>query len=149
MKSKKEFICNNCSYKAIKWLGCCPECQEWGSLIEQQDSVQPTAKLLKKATSLALHPLSSITLTLQKRLLSGIAEWDRVIGGGVIPGSFIILTGDPGIGKSTLLLQVSYAFSVNYNILYFSSEESLEQVKIRAERLKCSNERLLFSDEGI
>lgn len=92
--------------------------------------------------------LSQIPTESQARMLSGIKEWDRVLGGGVLPGSFIILTGDPGIGKSTLLLQVANAIAADNNVLYFSSEESLEQVKGRAMRLKVTSQKLLFSDES-
>jgi Predicted ATP-dependent serine protease len=81
-------------------------------------------------------------------MLSGISEWDRVVGGGIMPSSLIILTGDPGIGKSTLLLQISNNLAQNYTVFYFSSEESLNQVKNRAERLGCINDNLLFSDKA-
>ena len=81
-------------------------------------------------------------------MLANIEEWDRVLGGGILPGSFLILTGDPGIGKSTLLLQVANNIATNHKVIYFSSEESLEQVKRRAIRLGCSNENLLFSDQA-
>jgi len=84
----------------------------------------------------------------QQRMLSGIQEWDRVMGGGIIPSSLLVLTGDPGIGKSTLLLQVCNQLAQNYTVFYFSTEESLQQVKLRAERLGCLNERLFFSDSA-
>lgn len=92
--------------------------------------------------------LSQIPIESQARMLSGIKEWDRVLGGGVLPGSFIILTGDPGIGKSTLLLQVADAIAADHSVLYFSTEESLEQVKGRALRLNVKSDKLLFSDEA-
>lgn len=92
--------------------------------------------------------LHEVETTQHKRMLCGIHEWDRVTGGGLMPGSFLILTGDPGIGKSTLLLQVAFQLAHTYNVLYFSSEESLEQVKQRAERLSCIHEKLLFSDQA-
>lgn len=83
-----------------------------------------------------------------ERMLSGIKEWDRVAGGGIVPGSFIVLTGDPGIGKSTLMLQMSYKLAEKFNVFYFSSEESLDQVKLRAQRLGCVSQNLLFSDNA-
>ena len=79
-----------------------------------------------------------------KRMLSGIKEWDSVMGGGIVPGSFSILTGDPGIGKSTLLLQIASRLAQNYTVFYFSSEESLEQVKMRAERLNCLHPQIVI-----
>jgi DNA repair protein RadA/Sms len=92
--------------------------------------------------------LDQIASTSQKRMLTGIHEWDRVVGGGIMPGSFLILTGDPGIGKSTLLLQIAHKLSESYRVFYFSSEESLEQVKLRATRIGCSSSNLLFSDQA-
>lgn len=99
-----------------------------------------------------MQSLHDIALMPQKRMCSGVFEWDRVTGGGIMPGSFIMLTGDPGIGKSTLLLQIAYKLAQHHSILYFSSEESLEQVKLRAERLGClddtTNHNILFSDQA-
>ena len=93
--------------------------------------------------------LSEIENNEQQRINSGIKEWDRVMGGGILPGSFLILTGDPGIGKSTLLLQVASQISKNYKVIYFSSEESLQQVKNRAQRLNIiDSSNLLFSDQA-
>lgn len=92
--------------------------------------------------------LSTVTSTNQARMLSGIGEWDRVMGGGIVPSSLIILTGDPGIGKSTLLLQICNHLARQYRVFYFSTEESLQQVKLRAERLGCITNNLLFSDSA-
>lgn len=152
-KAKQLFSCSNCSYSTVKWIGCCPNCNEWNSFVEQQQTPVSTfgaSKSISGTTTRTanLVPLAEIQTGVQKRMLSGIKEWDRVLGGGVLPGSFIILTGDPGIGKSTLLLQVAQALATNNKILYFSSEESLEQVKGRAVRLGVSNPNLLFSDEA-
>ncbi len=148
MKQKKEFFCTNCDYRPLKWLGCCPECQEWGGIIEKQPIQATSATLLRSAKGLTLTLLNAIPSMHKKRMISGIAEWDRVMGGGIMQGSFVILTGDPGIGKSTLLLQVAQELSQNNTVFYFSSEESLEQVKARAERLHCNSDKLFFSDEG-
>lgn len=136
---------------SVRWIGCCPTCNEWNSFIEEQQ--QPPASFASKnitgsAKSATLMSLKQIPIESQTRMLSGIKEWDRVLGGGILPGSFIILTGDPGIGKSTLLLQVADAIALDHSVLYFSSEESLEQVKGRALRLGVSSEKLLFSDEA-
>ncbi len=152
-KARLSFSCTNCGYATPKWVGCCPGCSEWNSFAEQQQPQGPTAFFGGKSSgavvqSANLFSLTQISSETQPRMLSNIKEWDRVLGGGVLPGSFIILTGDPGIGKSTLLLQVADAIATDHSVLYFSSEESLEQVKGRAERLGVSSPKLLFSDEA-
>lgn len=146
-KSSVQFACNSCEYVSIKWLGCCPECNEWNTFAEQAISSSSTGK--KKVAPRAatqLSQLDSISLQEQPRIKSNISEWDRVLGGGIMPNSLLVLTGDPGIGKSTLLLQVCNAIAQNHSIIYFSTEESLQQVKQRAMRLACKTESLSFSD---
>jgi DNA repair protein RadA/Sms len=150
-KSKISFTCTNCGYISVKWVGCCPGCNEWNSLVEQQPAPQARGSFVggAKAGDIAqLVSLSQISITPQNRMTTGIREWDTVLGGGILPGSFIILTGDPGIGKSTLLLQVADAIAADRKVFYFSSEESLEQVKGRALRLGIGHENLLFSDQA-
>jgi DNA repair protein RadA/Sms len=149
-KQKTSFKCTGCNYQTVKWLGCCPECQEWNSFAELKAAVSlPTAPSTVSTTSLSLmQNLSNITITEQARMCAGIKEWDRVVGDGIMPGSFLILTGDPGIGKSTLLLQISNSLAKKYTVFYFSTEESLHQVKQRAQRLECNNPNLLFSDQA-
>lgn len=145
-KIKNSYNCNNCSYKSIKWLGCCPECKEWNSF--EQDQLVKSSSDFTGGKAIVMHDLVSVNIKPVNRMISGIVEWDRVVGGGIVPGSFLILTGDPGIGKSTLLLQMAHKLSQKYNVFYFSSEESLEQVKLRAERLACVDSKLLFSDQS-
>jgi DNA repair protein RadA/Sms len=135
------YACTNCSYQTIKWLGCCPDCQIFDTI-----KLVP-AQVAGLALPAELSHLSSISLEPMKRMLTGIKEWDRVTGGGIVPGSFSILTGDPGIGKSTLLLHIAQQLAQRHKVFYFSSEESLEQVKSRAERLKVDAQKLLFSDD--
>jgi DNA repair protein RadA/Sms len=148
-KQKQTFKCTGCNYQTIKWLGCCPECQEWNSFAEQKAAIPlPGGASFSSAASISLVDLNSIPITEQPRMISGVREWDRVIGGGIMPGSFLILTGDPGIGKSTLLLQISSALAQHYKVFYFSSEESLQQIKMRAHRLDCDKTNLLFSDQA-
>lgn len=147
MKQKIALYCTNCDYRPPKWLGCCPECKEWGSITEKQQQ-SGGATLLQSAGSLPLVSLDTLPSQTKHRMLSGISEWDRVVGGGIMPGSFLVVTGDPGIGKSTLLLQVVHQLSQHYSVFYFSCEESLEQVKLRALRLGCMGNNLLFSDQG-
>ncbi|MFC1842690.1 DNA repair protein RadA [Candidatus Dependentiae bacterium] len=148
-KIKISYQCGNCKYNAIKWLGCCPECKQWETFkeIKQETGVFQGAKK-RGANQPSLVSLGSVQAQNKKRMLSGISEWDRVVGGGIMPSSLLILTGDPGIGKSTLLLQISNNLAQNYTVFYFSSEESLQQVKNRAQRLGCINDNLLFSDQA-
>ncbi len=139
-------------------MGCCPSCQEWNGFVEEKQTqglFNATATAKKKSSSfsgehapLSLKPLSHVSTSPQKRLVSGIAEWDTVLGGGIIPGSLLVLTGDPGIGKSTLLLHVANQLAHTQTVFYFSSEESLEQIQSRAQRIGTLNERLLFSDQA-
>ncbi len=149
-KQKTMFSCTQCSYKTIKWLGCCPECKEWETFTE----LKPAPVMGTAHGASALHKpltmveLGTVTTKPAVRMLSGIKEWDRVVGGGIMPSSLLILTGDPGIGKSTLLLQISNRLAANHTVFYFSTEESLQQVKLRAQRLDCINSRLLFSDQA-
>ncbi len=157
-KAQSYFECVQCSYQAIKWVGCCPECKAWNSL----DEISTTKSNRKNVTAAInadkhLHKLSDIALHDQKRIMSFCGEWDRVAGGGIVPGSFILVSGDPGIGKSTLLLQICTELSKQHSIIYFSSEESLSQVKLRFTRTqnkdldprlgKDDNLQLLFSDQ--
>lgn len=144
-KLKIGYRCSNCGQESSKWIGRCPACEEWNSFIEEQ-----TVPNAHRANNIALTPLvalNEIDTTQQHRMKSQIKEWDNVLGGGILPGSFLILTGDPGIGKSTLLLQVAHHLAQSYNVLYFSSEESLQQVKSRALRLAVKADRLRFSDQ--
>jgi DNA repair protein RadA/Sms len=146
-KQSTHFNCSHCGYRPPKWVGCCPECSQWGSITEVQPSISSkNFKAAHKETSII--PLNTVSTQTQTRMKSTIQEWDRVIGGGIMPGAFLILTGDPGIGKSTLLLQIANDLAAHYKVLYFSSEESLEQVRLRAERLSCLHENLLCSDQA-
>ena len=148
-KAQSYFECIQCSYQTVKWLGCCPECKAWNSLDEIS-----TFKVEKKNKSTInpdkhLFKMSEIKQETQLRITSQCLEWDRVAGGGIVPGSFILVSGDPGIGKSTLLLQLSTQLDEKYQIIYFSSEESLSQVKLRFQRIQTHTpENLLFSDQA-
>src|SRR5499433_1919615 len=132
------FICQNCGYQSRKWLGKCPECGEWNSLVEER--VVTTKKSgsgggfrLREAKAIAYHEVESQD---DARVTSGVTEFDRVLGGGIVPGTLVLLGGDPGIGKSTLLLQVADKLSAaGALVLYVSGEESERQIKLRGERL--------------
>jgi DNA repair protein RadA/Sms len=144
-KTKTSFKCTNCNYITIKWIGCCPECNEWDSLQENKYISYPN-QTVHHSSTLQLLSLDAIDIQEQPRILSGISEWDRVVGGGLVPGSLIVITGDPGIGKSTLLLQVAYTIAQKHQVYYFSTEESLQQLKGRAQRLSTCTSNILFSD---
>jgi len=147
-KQKTLFTCSGCNYQTLKWMGCCPECKAWETLSEAPTA--PTLPTGAKITAarVAMTSLADIPTQKRTRMFSGISEWDRVVGGGIMPSSLLILTGDPGIGKSTLLLQICNRLAEKYRVFYFSTEESLSQVKLRAERLACTKGMLLFSDKA-
>ncbi len=135
MKSAIIFICSNCDAQSPKWAGRCSECGSWGTLAESMADDAP--KKISKPLSADAIPFSEIKGSTVARIRSGIGEFDQVLGGGIVPGSLILLGGEPGIGKSTLLLQLSIALmkQASQSILYCSGEESAEQVKLRFDRL--------------
>lgn len=147
-KATSHFLCSACNYKTVKWVGCCPECTQWNSLVEIKPATLSSVNAAQDIQALTLVPLNSIVNKPLQRMLTGIDEWDRVMGAGIVPGSFLILTGDPGIGKSTLLLHISNALADKKRVWYFSTEESLQQVQLRAQRLGVINDLLLFSDQA-
>ena len=149
-QSNTTFICQNCAYESRKWLGKCPECGEWNSLVEER--VVTTKKgagrnsfRLREARAVAYSEIESQD---DVRIPSGVTEFDRVLGGGIVPGTLVLLGGDPGIGKSTLLLQVADKLSANdVSVLYVSGEESERQIKLRGERLGVKAPNLLLLPE--
>lgn len=137
-KKKNEFVCQNCGYISPKYLGRCPNCGEWNTLVEEVISDTPTRHSRVSLTGEMSKPqkLKEVTAQKEPRVKTQLGELNRVLGGGVVPGSMVLIGGDPGIGKSTLLLQVSQQLSLlKGNVLYVSGEESSEQIKMRAERL--------------
>lgn len=149
-KQKISYSCSACSYKSIKWLGCCPECAEWNTFLEMASAplVRHGGVAAGPVRATTMTPLHAVPSPSHERLCTHISEWDRVMGGGIMPNSLIILTGDPGIGKSTLLLQVSRNLAQRHRVYYFSTEESLQQILQRAQRLNCVDEQLLCSDQA-
>jgi DNA repair protein RadA/Sms len=137
-KTETEYVCQECGHRVSKWLGKCPECGEWNSLVEEK--TQPTRRRgsrngfqLREVTAV---PFNDIEPQDDRRLPSGVTEFDRVLGGGIVNGTLVLIGGDPGIGKSTLLLQVADKLSDTGNlVLYVSGEESERQIKLRGERL--------------
>ncbi len=138
------FICENCGYKTPKWMGRCPECKNWDTFKEIVEENKPKSKKIKDLTP---KYLSEVSVKEEERFKTGISEFDRVMGGGVVPGSLVLVSGDPGIGKSTLLLMISGVLSRSFKVLYVSGEESLNQIKMRAERLGLGGEKLLTVSE--
>ncbi len=142
MKDKKatHFVCQLCGYQSSKWLGKCPGCDAWDSMLEEKrrDAAGPAmhAWLERDGSAAVLQPLDRIEMSDNARILTGVGEFDRVLGGGVVSGSVALIGGDPGIGKSTLLLQaLNMMAAPDRKVLYVSGEESARQIKIRAERL--------------
>lgn len=148
-KSKKStvFFCQNCGFESAKWMGQCPGCREWNTFVEEQVSTAALKKNGTQGSTVRQKPavLSEITMEKEDRISTGMQELDRVLGGGVVAGSLTLVGGDPGIGKSTLLLQVCRNFSdAGAKVLYISGEESLKQIKMRAGRIGSFNDNLLL-----
>ncbi len=144
-KAKKSvYFCQNCGHEETKWLGQCPACREWNTFVEEK--VTPAmSKTVKERKEAQVVTLSSITADEDDRMLTTIAELDRVLGGGIVKGSLVLVGGDPGIGKSTLLLQVCQRLSAaGRKLLYISGEESLKQIKLRANRMGDFSENLFL-----
>ena len=144
-KAKKSvFFCQNCGHEESKWLGQCPMCKEWNSFVEECVTTSNTAAV-KAAKEIRIVPLSEVKTENEERVTTEIKELDRVLGGGIVPGSLILVGGDPGIGKSTLLLQVCQKLAKKERkVLYISGEESLRQIKLRAQRMGEFNDHLLL-----
>lgn len=152
-KVKSKYVCQNCGYENPKWLGKCPECLQWNTFVEEiEEKMTPRQEsLAKQASRSTSRPVSinSIAPKREERFSTSIPELDRVLGGGVIPGSLVLVGGDPGIGKSTLLLQVSNNVAeTGKKVLYISGEESENQIKMRAKRLKISSDNLYIYTEN-
>lgn len=143
-KSKSVYVCSECGYETPKWYGKCPGCGEW-STMQEEVRVQQSAAVTKKATSTASvrsYSLGEIKPDNELRYKTGMSELDRVLGGGIVKGSLVLLSGDPGIGKSTILLQICQCLGERLNILYVSGEESYSQIKLRADRLNVTTSGL-------
>lgn len=147
-KNKTIYVCKECGFESVKWVGQCPHCHAWDTMEEhltapkKQSSGYSANRSISKAQA-----LSDVNVSGEERLKSGISELDRVLGGGVVKGSVVLLCGDPGIGKSTILLQVCEAFRSSLNILYVSGEESAVQIKLRAGRLGVSGDNVTIITE--
>ena len=144
-KGKKTFFfCQNCGYESVKWMGQCPGCQQWNTFVEESVTEASSGKKQQRSRKQPVS-LAEIQTEKEERTATGIGELDRVLGGGIVGGSLVLVGGDPGIGKSTLLLQVCRLLSLaGKKVLYISGEESLRQIKLRAQRLGSFNDNLLL-----
>jgi DNA repair protein RadA/Sms len=132
MKQRIKYVCSNCGYEALKWLGKCPSCEEWQTFTEEIiEEKKYTRGVAKKAE---VYDLNDVSENEDERIKTDITELDRVLGGGFVPGSVVLIGGDPGIGKSTLIMQA--VAKINSKVVYVSGEESLKQLSLRAKRLK-------------
>ena len=142
------YVCQNCGYETSQYFGRCNNCKEWNSIIEEKKSTLSKKNIIKQTKTSKLF--TEIKLQEISRIKTGFNEFDRVLGGGVVNGSIILLGGEPGIGKSTLVLQAAGKMSLSHNVLYITAEESLEQVKIRWDRLNQGNSELkVFAENNL
>ncbi|MEZ8220683.1 DNA repair protein RadA/Sms [Candidatus Fervidibacteria bacterium JGI MDM2 JNZ-1-D12] len=147
-RRRTKFVCQNCGYESAQWLGRCPQCGEFNTLVEELETPEPPEKLTARSEGGKPLPATQLKRRSLQRLSTGFQELDRVLGGGMVPGSVAILSGEPGIGKSTLLLQVAGIMAKqNQPTLYVTGEESLEQIALRIDRLGLEDERLFVLAE--
>ncbi|MBR21079.1 MAG: DNA repair protein RadA, partial [Leifsonia sp.] len=141
------FVCTECGWTTLKWAGRCGECQQWGTVIEKDAPTRHTAPA-RVAEGRAARPITDIAPRDESHTPTGIVEFDRVLGGGIVPGAAILLSGEPGVGKSTLLLEVAArAAKRGQRVLYVSAEESVAQVRLRAGRTGALNSELFLAAE--
>jgi DNA repair protein RadA/Sms len=139
-KTKTVYFCQSCGHKSVRWIGKCPDCGAWNSMVEEKITRRRSGRSTEKSNP---TPLKEVDWGDEDRISTGIKEFDRVVGGGVVKGSVVLVGGDPGIGKSTLLLQISEKIAFQFDrVLYITGEESLKQIKLRAERLKINPNRI-------
>lgn len=150
-RAKSVYVCSQCGFESAKWLGRCPDCSSWNSFTEEVKVAKEPTKMVKSKGISARNtprPMGQIESSVKERLDTGLPELNRVLGGGLIKGSLTLISGDPGIGKSTLLLQCAGAIAKQYGkVLYVSGEESEEQIKMRADRLNITTDRLYVVSE--
>ena len=149
-KSKSLYICSECGYESAKWYGKCPGCGEWNTMNEQVVSVSAGSSKAKRnsgAYAAKVMRLNEISGDIERRISTGVSEFDRVLGGGIVEGSLVLISGDPGIGKSTILLQICEHLGKSRNVLYVSGEESASQIKLRAGRLGVKTYKLCILAE--
>lgn len=144
-KAKTVFFCSECGYESSKWMGQCPACKSWNTFVEEKQSVTKKGGAKPRRASASPISMSEVSTKSEERIPTGIGELDRVLGGGIVTGSLSLVGGDPGIGKSTLLLQVcKNLVNAKRKVLYVSGEESAHQIKMRAERIGAFDDELLL-----
>ncbi|MFV0498144.1 MAG: DNA repair protein RadA [Candidatus Fimivivens sp.] len=144
-KIKQVYTCSECGYESVKWLGKCPDCSSWNTMNEEIKALAPSNKsdrMAIHAVPAAVSSLNAVESGEEIRYVTEITELDRVLGGGMVPGSVVLISGDPGIGKSTLLLQMCQPIATMLKVLYITGEESVRQIKLRALRLGVSNDNM-------
>ncbi|MEB1809848.1 MAG: DNA repair protein RadA [Bacillaceae bacterium] len=151
-KKKTKFVCQECGYESTKWMGKCPGCQSWNSMVEEfvESATKGRSFVTGERTETSNRPqsITKVENELEERISTEMKELNRVLGGGIVPGSLVLVGGDPGIGKSTILLQLSYQLAKNsYKVLYISGEESMKQTKLRADRLGVLADQLYVLSE--
>lgn len=146
-KQKSVFVCQDCGYESNGWLGKCPACNNWNTFTEERQVLGAASKKGSIAYDVKPVNINDISIENEERYLTGIKEMDRVLGGGIVRGSLVLVGGDPGIGKSTLILQICDTVKTNSKIIYVSGEESIKQIKLRADRLGIRNPNLLMVSE--
>lgn len=150
VKKGSSYRCAECGYEVAKWLGRCPECQAWGTIEERGDARAPIARVAAGELGAPARPIAKVDLEASRARATGVSELDRVLGGGLVPGVVVLLAGEPGVGKSTLLLEVAYQWAANSgaSALYVTGEESAGQVRLRAERTGNVHDRMFLAAES-
>ena len=148
-KDKTKYVCGECGYETVKWMGCCPQCGSWNTLVEVTAAAQPASGGRRLGGNARAVTVGSVNERDAARTSTGISEFDRVLGGGVVAGSTVLVGGDPGIGKSTLLLQAASNLMAHGPVLYVSGEESKAQLKLRASRCGVDPELLIMTETSI
>jgi len=157
MKPKTQYVCQQCGQTAPKWIGRCPSCQQWNTFVEERIGAVVESPAPWESSPIAFNDITGVDTP---RVSTGVGEFDRVLGGGLVPGALVLLGGDPGVGKSTLMLDVASRLAVSVRVLYASGEESAQQFRLRGERLKLaasglhiyaemSLEKILAAAEGL
>lgn len=143
-KTKTKYVCSECGYESLKWIGKCPNCESWNSFVEEIFETKKSGGSKKKSESVVLKLTDEVPQS-EERIQTGIKEFDRVLGEGIMPGSVVLIGGDPGVGKSTLVMQA--AGKITDKVLYVTGEESFRQINLRAKRLKVKGENVLIYPE--